>query len=118
VGSQPAPRWHTGQCTVPVRCAPDCPVGHPDTLCREAHDVWCALDSLGDGRIQWSTAMDPNGRLTWQALDTEQCPVRYARRQKAAAFCPTARNGIAAYKYHPNRPFQGVGAQATYQGIL
>jgi hypothetical protein len=25
--------------------------------------------------------------------------------------------GVGAYKYHPNRPFQGLGAQATYQGI-
>ena len=28
--------WRTGQCTVPVRCAPDCPVGQPDGLRREA----------------------------------------------------------------------------------
>jgi hypothetical protein len=40
-----------------------------------------------------------------------------ARRQKAVAFCPTARNGVGDYKYHPNWQFHGVGAQATYQGI-
>jgi hypothetical protein len=38
VGSQPAPWWRTGQCTVHVRCAPDCPMGHPDSLRREAHN--------------------------------------------------------------------------------
>jgi hypothetical protein len=30
---------------------------------------------------------------------------------------PTASLGIGGYKYHPNRPFSCVGAQATYQGI-
>jgi hypothetical protein len=43
--------------------------------------------------------------------------VRCAHWQKVVAFCLTARNGVGAYKYHPNRPFQGVEAQATYQGI-
>jgi hypothetical protein len=43
--------------------------------------------------------------------------VRCTRRQKAAAFCPTASLGIGGYKYHPNQPFSSVGAQATYQGI-
>ena len=39
------------------------------------------------------------------------------RRQKASAFCPTASWGCGGYKYHPNRPFSSVRAQATYQGI-
>jgi hypothetical protein len=30
-----------------------------------APDCLCASDSLGNGRIQRSTATDPNGRLTW-----------------------------------------------------
>jgi hypothetical protein len=38
VGSQPVPWWRTGQHTVLVRCAPDCPVGHPDNLRREAQN--------------------------------------------------------------------------------
>jgi hypothetical protein len=42
-----------------------------------------------------------NSRLTWQAPNSEQCPVRCAHRQKAVAFCPTARNGVGAYKYPP-----------------
>jgi hypothetical protein len=41
--------------------------------------------------------------------------VRCTRRQKAAAFCPTASLGCGGYKYHPNWPFSSVGAQATYQ---
>jgi hypothetical protein len=51
----------------PVQCAPDYSVGHPDSLCREAHNGRSraiAPDSLGNGRIQQSTATDPNGRLT------------------------------------------------------
>jgi hypothetical protein len=43
--------------------------------------------------------------------------VRCARREKAVAFFPTTIWGVGAYKYHPNRPFQGVGVHATYQGI-
>jgi hypothetical protein len=43
--------------------------------------------------------------------------IRFACRQKAAASCPTTIWGVGAYKYHPNRPLQGVGAQETYQGI-
>jgi hypothetical protein len=37
-----------------VRHAPDCPVGHPDSLRREAHDGCSravAPDCLGNGRI-------------------------------------------------------------------
>jgi hypothetical protein len=42
--------------------------GTPDSLRREAHNGRSravAPDSLGKGRIQWSTATDPTGRLTW-----------------------------------------------------
>jgi hypothetical protein len=50
------------------------------------------------------------------------CPVvhrtvRCTWRQKAAAFCPTTSLGCGGYKYHPNRPFSSVRAQATYQSI-
>jgi hypothetical protein len=74
-------------------------------------------------RRQRSTATGDNGRLTWvHRTSTVQCPVvhrtvRCTRRQKAAAFCPTASWGLGGYKYHPNRPFEDVGAQATYQAI-
>jgi hypothetical protein len=50
--------------------APDCPV---------------STGQSGNAWIQRSTAADLNGRLTWPGNQT----VRYARRQKAAAFCPT-----------------------------
>jgi hypothetical protein len=125
--------WRTGQCTVPVRCAPDCPVGQPDGLRREAAgrrsravapDCPVCQRAEGNGRIQRSTATGANGRLTWaHRTSTVQCPVvhrtvRCTRRQKAAAFCPTASLGCGGYKYHPNRPFSSVGAQAIYQGIL
>jgi hypothetical protein len=38
--------------------SPDCPV------------------QLQDKELQQSTVPNPNGQLTWHALDTEQCPVR------------------------------------------
>jgi hypothetical protein len=52
----------------PIQCAPGYLVGHPDILHRESHNERSravAPDSLGNGRIQQSTAIDPNGRLTW-----------------------------------------------------
>ena len=66
----------------PIQCAPDCPVGLPDSLRREAHNrrsqvvasnCTVCMDSLGNSRIQRSTARDPNCRPTWQAPDNEQC---------------------------------------------
>jgi hypothetical protein len=68
-GSQPAHWWCSRQRTVPVRCAPDCSVGHLDSLRREAHNGCSgavASDSVGNGRIQRSIATDPNSRLMWQ----------------------------------------------------
>jgi hypothetical protein len=58
----------------PIWCASDCPVGHPDSLHRGARRQARAVapncsvctGQSGNGRIQWSTAADSNGRLTWQ----------------------------------------------------
>jgi hypothetical protein len=33
---------------------------------------------LEDKGLQWSTAPNPNGQLTWHAPNTEQCHVRCA----------------------------------------
>jgi hypothetical protein len=76
-----------------------------------------------------TTTVGSNGRLLeaptvgWRGVHRtlhSRCPVvhrtiRCTRRQKAAAFCPTASLGCGGYKYHPNRPFSSVRAQATYQ---
>jgi hypothetical protein len=77
------------------------------------------LSGAPQGRqIQRST---PTGN--WRGMQSRsgqrksQLTVRGAHRQKAVAFCPTTIWGVGGYKYHPNRPFQGVGAQGTYQGI-
>jgi hypothetical protein len=56
-------------------------------------------------RIQRSTALNPNGRLTWQAPDNEQCHVRCTRRQKAAAFCPMAIIVVGAINTPQPPPF-------------
>jgi hypothetical protein len=95
--------WRTGQWTVHVRCAPDYPVGQPDSLRREATDrrsravapdcpmvhrtVITGLSDVhrtdDNCQIQRSTATGANCRLTWCAPDTAQwlsggapdCPV-------------------------------------------
>jgi hypothetical protein len=75
-----------------VRGAPDCPVPHKD--------------KASNGR----PATSPNDRMTWRR--TGHCPVR----PSPAAFS-NGYNLVGGYKYHPNRPLQSVGAQATFQVI-
>jgi hypothetical protein len=116
--------WRTGQWTITVRCAPDCPVGQPDSLRRGSRrqvpsgyntglsgvhrTVWVTIGS--NSRLLQATTVGWRGRhqIMNSTMSGAHQTVRSARRQKAAAFCPTARNGVGAYKYHPNRPFQGV----------
>jgi hypothetical protein len=123
--------WRTGQWTVPVPCASDCPVGQPDSLRREATDRRSrAVAPDCPVCTGQTTTVGSNGRLLqaptvgWRGVHRtlhSVCPVVHrtgcTRRQKAAALCPMSSLGIGGYKYHPNRPFSGVGAQATYQGI-
>jgi hypothetical protein len=62
--------------------------------------------------------LDPTNRRTGQGHQTVRGPhltIRCAA--KSHNFSPTARIVLGAYKYHPIRAFQGVGAQATYPGI-
>jgi hypothetical protein len=75
-----------------VREAPNCPVPHEDRA--------------SNGR----PAPSPNDRMTWRR--TGHCPVR----PSPAAFS-NGYNLVGGYKYHPNWPLQGVGAQATFQVI-
>jgi hypothetical protein len=76
---------------------PDCPVPHEDRA--------------SNGR----PAPSPNGRMTWRR--TGHCPVvhRTVRCTHLQQPSPTATIWFGGYKYHPNRPLQGVGAQATFQ---
>jgi hypothetical protein len=86
--------------------APDCPVPHGD--------------KASNGR----PAPSPNGRMTWRL--TGHCPVVHRTlsggvpdrlvRPSPAAFS-NGYNLVGGYKYHPNRPLQGEGAQATFQVI-
>jgi hypothetical protein len=72
--------------------APDCPMPHKD--------------KASNGR----PAPSPNRRMTWR--HTGHC--RCAHRQQTSL---TATILVGGYKYHPNQPLQGVGAQATFQVI-
>jgi hypothetical protein len=75
-----------------VRRAPYCPVPHKD--------------KASNGR----PAPTLTNKMTWRR--TGHCPVR----PSPAAFS-NGYNLVGGYKYHPNRPLQGVGAQATFQVI-
>jgi hypothetical protein len=82
----------TAEVRAAVRGAPDCPVPHEDRA--------------SNGR----PASRPNDRMTWRR--TGHCPVR-----PSPAASPTATKLEGGYKYHPNRPLQKQGAQATFQVI-
>jgi hypothetical protein len=82
-----------------VRWAPDCLVWHRTIRCR-----------MRTKPPTVDQTPSPNDRVTWQR--TRHCPVR----PSLAAFS-NGYNLVAGYKYHPNRPLQGVGAQATFQVI-
>jgi hypothetical protein len=92
----------------PRAVAPDCP------LCTRQSD---------NGRIQRSIATDPNGRLTWPGHRTvnSSYPVctglSGAPVDKRLLLLSNGYNCGGVYKY-PQPAFQGVRAQATYQGIL
>jgi hypothetical protein len=83
-----------------------------------------ALDCLGNGQIQWSTDTNPNGRLMWPGPQTvnSACPVRTgvsdAPVDGKLVLLSNDYNCGGGYEYPPNRPFEGVGPQETYQGIL
>jgi hypothetical protein len=89
-----------------VRGAPDCPVPHED--------------KASNGR----PAPSPNDKMTWRR--TEHCLVVHRTLSGGAPDCPVRPSPVAfsngynlvgGYKYHPNRPLQSVGAQATFQVI-
>jgi hypothetical protein len=81
-----------------VRGAPDCPVPQEDRA--------------SNGR----SAPSPNDRMTWRhwtlSGGAPDCPVR-----PSPAAYSNCYNLVGGYKYHPNRPLQCVGAQATFQLI-
>jgi hypothetical protein len=86
--------------------APDCPVPHED--------------KASNGR----PAPSSNGRMTWRR--TGHCPVAHQTLSSGAPDCPVrpspadfsnGYNLVGGYKYHPNRPLQCEGAQATFQVI-
>jgi hypothetical protein len=64
----------------------------------------------GGPRIQKLQRSESNG--SDDVAGAPDCPVR-----PSPAASPTATKLDGGYKYHPNRPLQGVGVQATFQVI-
>jgi hypothetical protein len=54
------------------------------------------LVQLQDKKLQWSTARNPNGVLTWHALDSERCSVRCLTGLSGAPSTTTARIVVGA----------------------
>jgi hypothetical protein len=73
-----------------------------------------AKDDSANGRLT-----DPTARRTEQGHRTFRClPPDCPVCQRDAAFPPTTIIELGPIITSPNQPFEGVGAQATYQGIL
>jgi hypothetical protein len=120
-------RWHTG---LSGAHTPDCPVHQgtpaqrlvPGGTRREDHrTVRCEHQTVRCGKACGATVTCSDRattRRTEQA--TVRCPVHHRTVRCAAencSFSPTARMELGPIYTPPNRPFEGVGAQATYQGI-
>jgi hypothetical protein len=78
--------------------APDCPVWHRTVRCRI--------------RTKPPTVNQLQALTTGWRGGAPDCPVR----PSPVAFS-NGYNLVGGYKYHPNRPLQGVGVQATFQVI-
>jgi hypothetical protein len=98
--------WCEEQCTTEserrVRGAPDSEqyLSNATSDCPVPHE-----DKASNGR----PASNPNDRLTWRHTGLSDAPI--------ASSLPNDYNLVGGYKYHPNRPFQSVGAQSTFQVI-
>ena len=123
-------------CGLSVRGAPDCPVAHRTVRCtreqqptassrwhpeRRPPDCQVAHRTVRCGKPAAPTVTCSDratARRTGQA--TVRCPVHHRTVRCAAencSFSPTAILELGLIYTSPNRPFEGVGAQATYQGI-
>jgi hypothetical protein len=120
-------RWHTG---LSGAHTPDCPV-HQGTAAqrlvlggtrREDHrTVWWHTELSGvekPAALTVTCSDRTTARRTGHA--TVHCPVQHRTVRCAAenySFSPTAILELGPIYTSPNRPFEGVGAQGTYQGI-
>jgi hypothetical protein len=76
--------------------------------------VWTMVGS--NGRLLQTSMIGWRGQGTGHVRCAPDCPVRPMT--KAVAFLPNGYNWGGGYLYPSNRPFEGVGDQATYQHIL
>jgi hypothetical protein len=61
---------------------------------------------LEDKGLQWSTAPNPNGQLTWHAPDNEQCPVRCTTGLSGVPSTTTTRIVVGAINTPQPPPFK------------
>jgi hypothetical protein len=88
----------------------------------DQHNMWTNVFasiyvcSSQDAKVTWTKALrkatPQTARRTRQGNQTVRCAV------ESSKFSPMAIIELGPIYTPPNRPFEGVGAQATYQGIL
>jgi hypothetical protein len=132
-------------CRLSVRGAPDCPVAHRTVRCPYAGLSGAPGNPSPTASSRWHRAEKTTGlsgvksglsgvkslrrqrspTLTGQTARrtehaTVRCPVHHRTIRCATEKLQLFSNGsicVRGYKYTPNRPFPGVGAQEIYQGI-
>jgi hypothetical protein len=71
-----------------------------------------------DRRLQRSTALNPNGRLTWHSTDNEQCSVRCTTGLSGVPIDSNNRNSGWGYKYPTTTTIQVIQAFQPPHSIL
>jgi hypothetical protein len=112
-----------------VRCCTEqCPVAHRTIRCTSGATAICAQRSTLQSEQCNSECQSRSQRGTGLSGATPDCPVPQEDRASNGRPAPSPNgrmtaafsngyNLVGGYKYHPNRPLQGGGAQATFQVI-
>jgi hypothetical protein len=71
-----------------------------------------------DKRLQWSTVPNPNDRLTWHSLDSEQWSVQCTTGLSGVPIDSNDWNSGWGYKYPPTTTIQAIQAFQLPHSIL
>jgi hypothetical protein len=77
----------------------------------------CSVDQE-DKRLQWSTVPNPNDRLTWHSLDSEQWSVQCTTGLSGVPIDSNDWNSGWGYKYPPTTTIQAIQAFQLPHSIL
>jgi hypothetical protein len=95
----------------------DCFDGRNNEQCRSQNTPDCPVPHKDKG-LQRSTAPKPNGWLTWQSPDNEQCHVQCTTGLSGVPIDNNGWNSDRSYKYPPTTTIQAIQVFRTSHSIL